>query len=319
MRWLIILFLLLITVLSGLGTWGYSEFIQPGNLRENKIVVIPRGTSIERIAILLARNKVIEIPIILSIAARTLGAKKGLQAGEFSFPKNVSVEGVLDILQQGKQVVRRLTIAEGLTNRKVLQILEDTDGLVGKVTIPLGEGELLPETYYFTYGDRRNSLIKRMKNGMKNTLTASWANRSPDLPLSNIKDVLILASIVEKETGTPLERPRVAGVFLNRLRRNMRLQSDPTVNYSITKGQWELQRALTREDLKTSSPYNTYLINGLPPGAIANPGRAAIRAVVQPANTNELYFVADGTGGHLFAESLAEHNRNVAKWRKLLK
>jgi len=318
MRWLIILFLIVITVLFGLGTWGYSEFIQPGNLRADKIVVIPRGASIERIALLLARNKVIETPIILSIAARTLGAKRGLQAGEFSFPKKVSVKGVLDVLQKGKQVIRRLTIAEGLTNKHILQILKDTYGLVGQVTIPLNEGELLPETYYFSYGDTRNNLVDRMKSGMNRALTALWADRSPDLPLSNIKEVLILASIVEKETGRPSERPRVAGVFLNRLRRNMRLQSDPTVNYSITKGQWELQRALTREDLRTPSPYNTYLIKGLPPGAIANPGQAAIRAVVQPAKTKDLYFVADGAGGHFFSKSLAEHNRNVRKWRKIL-
>jgi len=200
-----------------------------------------------------------------------------------------------------------------------LAILSKTEGLVGTVVAPIKEGELLPETYYFSFGDNRNALAKRMLDGMENALITLWAGRSPNLPLANIEEALVLASIVEKETGHAAERARVAGVFINRLRLKMRLQSDPTVSYGLTQGREDLGRALTRNDLKTPSPYNTYIINGLPPGPIANPGRAALEAVLHPADTDELYFVADGSGGHAFARNLVEHNRNVAKWRKFQK
>jgi UPF0755 protein len=319
LRWLGVLFFLIIIGVSGLGFWGYTEFVRPGPLASEKIIVIPRGVGIERIAILLARHNVIKIPLILSMAARTIAADKSLQAGEFSFPKEVSPRGVLEILQSGKQVVRRLTIAEGLTTFEVLSILKKTEGLSGGVVVQVKEGDLLPETYHFTFGDRRNTLAKRMQDGMAEALDTLWARRSPNLPFSTKNEAAILASIVEKETGRAAERARVAGVFINRLRINMRLQSDPTVVYGLTKGQSELGRPLSRKDLKTPSRYNTYLNNGLPPSPIANPGRAAIEAVLHPADTGELYFVADGSGGHAFARNLAEHNRNVAKLRKFQK
>ena len=319
MRWLIILLFLFIAVFSGLGFWVYGQFIQPGQLTAEKTVIIPRGVGIERIAILLGRQNVIKTPLILSIAARTIGANKKLQAGEFSFTKNVSPRDVLAILQKGKQVVRRLTVAEGLTNGQILEILNKTNGLVGKAIMPQNEGELLPETYYFSYGDNRNTVIKRMQGNMKRVLANLWKNRIPNLPIFSIKDAIILASIVEKETGRSAERARVAGVFINRLRLNMKLQSDPTVSFSITKGRRELVRALSREDLQTPSEYNTYYTKGLPPDPITNPGRASIKAVMNPVDTDELYFVADGTGGHTFAKNLTEHNRNVAKWRQFKK
>jgi UPF0755 protein len=319
MRWLIIIFSLIFIVCLGITVWGYNQFIKPGQLEIKKNVIIPRGIGIERIAILLGRYNVIKIPLILSIAARTIGANNKLQAGEFSFPKHVSPREVLFILQQGKQVVRRFTVAEGLSNKQVHELLNATDGLIGEVIMPLNEGELLPETYYFSYGDSKNALIKRMREGMRNILEDLWQKRSRNLPITNVKEALILASIVEKETGRSAERGRIAGVFINRLRLNMKLQSDPTVIFSITKGHRELQRVLSREDLKVRSPYNTYHIRGLPPEAISNPGRAAIRAVMNPVKTDELYFVADGKGGHAFAKNLAEHNKNVAKWRKIVK
>jgi UPF0755 protein len=319
MRLLIIIFFLIFIVCVGIGAWGYSQFVKPGQQTTKKIVIVPRGLGIERIAILLARHNVIKIPLIFSIAARTIGANNRLQAGEFYFPKHVSPQGVLNILQKGNQVARRFTVAEGLTNRQIRDLLNKTDGLVGEAIMPASEGELLPETYYFSYGDNKNALIKRMQLGMKKVLDDSWQSRSPNLPIINMKEALILASLIEKETGRSAERARVAGVFINRLRRNMRLQSDPTVSFSITKGRRELTRVLNREDLKIKSPYNTYYIKGLPPGAITNPGRAAIKAAMNPLKTGELYFVADGKGGHTFAKNLLEHNKNVAKWRQMTK
>ncbi len=319
LRWFGLLTFLIIVCVSGVAFWGYTEFVKSGPLPGDKVVVIQRGVGIERIALTLARHNVIKVPIVLSLAARTISADKSLQAGEFSFPKNVSPRGVLDILQNGKQVVRRLTIAEGLTKAEILKILKNTEGLAGTVIAPVKEGELLPETYHFTYGDSRNELAKRMQDGMNKVLLSLWARRAPNLPIENIEEALVLASIVEKETGRAAERARVAGVFINRLRLKMRLQSDPTVSYGITSGRGELGRALTRKDLKTPSRYNTYLIKGLPPGPIANPGQAALEAVLHPADTGELYFVADGSGGHAFARTLAEHNRNVARWRKIQK
>ncbi|MBT3916278.1 MAG: endolytic transglycosylase MltG [Rhodospirillaceae bacterium] len=319
LRWLGFLVFLIVIGVSGVGFWGYTEFARPGPLAAEKIIVIPRGVGIERIAILLARHNVIKIPLVLSMAARTVAADKALQAGEFTFPEAVSPRDVLTILQSGKQVVRRLTVAEGLTSAEILDRLKRTEGLAGGVTVPVQEGQLLPETYHFTFGDTRNTLVKRMQSGMQKALAMLWPRRSPNLPFSTQEEAVILASIVEKETGRAAERARVAGVFVNRLRLNMRLQSDPTVAYGLTRGRQELGRALTRKDLKTPSSYNTYLNKGLPPAPIANPGRASLEAVMHPADTGELYFVADGSGGHAFARSLTEHNRNVANWRKLQK
>lgn len=319
LRWLGILFSLLLIGVSGFSFWGYTEFVQPGPLSAEKVIVIPQGAGIERIALMLARHNIIKVPLVFSLAARTVAANKPLQAGEFSFPKDVSPRRVLEILQNGKQVVRRLTIAEGLSKFEILEIVKNTEGLAGAVRAAVKEGELLPETYYFTFGDSRNALVKRMQESMNKTLLTLWAGRTANLPIATMKEALVLASIVEKETGRAAERTRVAGVFINRLRRKMRLQSDPTVSYGITLGQRELGKALSRKDLKTPSPYNTYLIQGLPPGPISNPGRASIEAVLHPADTGEFYFVADGSGGHAFARTLAEHNRNVTKWRKFLK
>ena len=319
MRWLIILFIIITSVFLICSIWGYSQFILPGPLTSKKNIIIPRGVGIERIGIILARHNVIRIPLLFSIGSRTVGAGKRLKAGEFSFSKHISPRAAMNLLQNGKQVVRRLTVAEGLTNRQIRRVLNDTEGLTGEAIMPLNEGELLPETYYFSYGDKRNTLIRRMLLGMKKILAKSWQNRNPKLPIVSIKDAVILASIVEKETGRSAERARVAGVFMNRLRLNMKLQSDPTVSFAITKGQLELTRTLSREDLKTPSPYNTYFVKGLPLGPITNPGLAAIKAVMNPMKTDELYFVADGKGGHIFTKNLASHNRNVLKWRQLIK
>ena len=206
-----------------------------------------------------------------------------------------------------------------MTAAKIVKLLTALDGLSGDIAQPPGEGELLPETYHFSYGDTRNDVVDRMAGAMTRTLRELWPARAPGLPLKNELEAVVLASMIEKETGLADERARVAAVFVNRLARGMRLQSDPTVVYALTEGKGDLGRTLTRADLKTPSPYNTYVNKGLPPAPICNPGRESLVAALHPAKTKELYFVADGSGGHLFASNLAQHNRNVARWRKIRK
>ena len=214
-------------------------------------------------------------------------------------------------------MVRRLTIAEGITSAEALEEIEHADGLEGAIKETPAEGSLLPETYSFSWGDSREAMVRRMQKAMSETLEALWQARAPDLALETPEEALVLASIVEKETAKAEERPRVAEVFLNRLRHRMRLQSDPTVVYALTHGKGALGRALTHADLNSGSRYNTYLVDGLPPTPIGNPGKASIMAVLHPAAGDDLYFVADGSGGHVFAKTLAEHNHNVARLRQM--
>ncbi|WP_281685879.1 endolytic transglycosylase MltG [Thalassobaculum salexigens] len=317
-RWLLRLASLLLSaaVIAGFaGVWAWSEFTRPGPLAEETTVVIPRGSGMETIAHRLLEAGVIADPRILAIGAKITGQARRLKAGEFAFPAAVSPQGVLDILESGATVVRRVTVAEGLSSLQVVAVVNAAEGLEGEIEdVPL-EGTLLPETYHYAYGDDRADIVARMRAEMDETVKALWENRAPDLPIASPQEAVILASIVEKETGVAEERPLVASVFVNRLNRGMRLQSDPTVAYGIAGGEG-LDRPLTRADLKAENPYNTYVISGLPPGPIANPGPAAIAAVLRPAETDYLYFVADGSGGHAFSKTLAEHNRNVRAWRR---
>jgi UPF0755 protein len=222
-------------------------------------------------------------------------------------------------LQTGKTVVHRITFAEGLTSTEIAAQLALTEGLTGDLSLPIAEGSLLPETYHFSYADPRSGLIKRMRKGLSKLMMGLWPYRDANLPFKSQREALILASIVEKETGKPSERAHIAGVFINRLRKKMRLQSDPTVVYGITKGQGPLGRSLRRSELRQKTAYNTYTNYGLPPTPIANAGRKSIEAVLHPMKTNDFYFVADGTGGHLFSRTLKQHNHNVSKWRKIEK
>jgi UPF0755 protein len=317
-RWLLRLGLLCIglAVLAGAAALlGYREFVRPGPLSAPLTVVLPRGHGVEGVAHTLEESGVIRDARLFVAGVAFRGGRRPLKAGEYAFPVAISAADVMRLLQEGRTVVRRLTVPEGLTTAQVLALIQGTDALDGPLPTPRpGEGDLLPETYNYSYGDTRAAMVERLRRAMSTTLAETWAKRAPGLPLAAPRDAVTLASLVEKETAIDSERPRVAAVFLNRLKRGMRLQADPTVIYGLGEG---ASRELTRADLDRSQPYNTYVNLGLPPGPIANPGRAALVAATHPADTDALYFVADGTGGHAFASTLEEHNRNVARWRRL--
>ena len=303
---------------GGLAAWGLSAYTRPGPSTASITVIIERGTGIDGIARTLHRAGVLAEPLVFRLVARWASGGP-LKAGEYEFAAAITPKGAIELLKSGRTVVRRLTVVEGLTVPEVMALLGRADGLSGALPPLPPEGSLLPETYHFSYGDKREHLVRRMQDAMRALVDNLWRNRSPVVPLMTPGQAVILASIVEKETAKPAERPRIAAVFLNRLKRNMRLQSDPTVVYGLTQGAGPLSRALTRADLKQPSPYNTYLIDGLPPTPIGNPGSASLEAVMRPVATEDLYFVADGSGGHVFAATLEEHNKNVAKWRQFNK
>jgi len=322
-----IAFLMALAILGGGGAlvYGVKTYVEPGPLTDDKTIIIERGTGVNGIAAMLAENKIIAHPYIFRIAARLTNKHTDLKAGEYEFPARANMATILGMLEQGLVVNHGITLREGLTSWQVVQIINATEKLEGTVTdIPL-EGSLLPETYHFMTGDLRADKITEMQAAMTNTINELWETRRADLPFTTKAQAVTLASIVEKETGVPSERARIAGVFVNRLRAGMPLQTDPTVIYALTKGKIKdegmgpLGRRLLSKDLAFDSPYNTYKYPGLPPGPICNPGRAALEATLNPETHEYIYFVADGTGGHAFAKTLAEHNANVAKWRKIRK
>jgi UPF0755 protein len=298
------------------GFWARDRFDVIGPVDADVTLVLPHGSGLTQVGQALAASGVIRHALIFEANVWLEGAAHALKAGEYKFPAHLTGREVMEMLRQGRTVVHHLTIPEGLTTEEVLVRVAEAPALVGDLPPAPGEGMLLPETYNYSWGDSRAALVRRMAKAMAETLAQLWAERTPGLPYATPEQALTLASIVEKETAIPAERPRIAGVFVNRLRLNMRLQSDPTVVYALNGGKGPLGRELTRADLELASPYNTYEVNGLPPGPIANPGRAAIAAVMQPLATKELYFVADGTGGHAFAQTLEAHNKNVERWRK---
>jgi len=315
LRLFFLIFLLVLLVAGGLGaSAAWRAYTGPGPLDEPTQIVIPRGGT-ERIAGALAERDVIGDPRAFAAAAWLTRGAGPLRAAEFLFPAGVSLEQVLHILREGRPVQRRLTIPEGLTAHQIRALLERTEGLTGEVPA-FNEGELLPETYAYEWGETRAAIVRRADAAMDRTLAEAWANRAPELPFTTPREALVLASIVERETGKPEERARVAAVFINRMRRGMPLQSDPTVAYAATGGA-PMDRPITRADLDRDHPFNTYRVRGLPPGPIASPGKASLAAVLRPDDNDYLYFVADGSGGHAFARTLDEHNRNVARWRAI--
>jgi UPF0755 protein len=315
-----IVFVLAVAVVA-VATWaaleGHRRFTGPGPLAEATSVVIAKGSGLEAIARQLAAARVIPDPYSFMAGAKLRRA--ALKAGEYAFPAHVSPLDAMTMMAEGRTVVHKLTIAEGLTVRQVLQEVGEADYLSGTVTRKPAEGSLLPETWHLSRDDSREEVLARMEKSMRQALEQAWAGRAAGLPLKSKEEALVLASIVERETGLKSERPQVAAVFLNRLRQGMRLQSDPTVIYGVSEKLGVLDRPISRADLDNPHPWNTYVHDGLPPTPIANPGRASIEAVLHPAQSDALYFVADGSGGHVFARSLDEHNRNVANWRKVEK
>ncbi len=310
-----------LTVLAIVAAVAVFAFVRAfeaeGPLTEDLVIEIPRGAALGSISDRLAAEGVVTNRWLFYAGVMMNGEERNLRAGEYLFPAGVSGSGAMDILRRGRAVAYSVTIPEGLTSREVVDILMANQDLVGEVTEIPAQGSLLPETYQFTRGDTRADLIARMQNDMNAVLEELWAARPEGLPLDTPEEALVLASIIEKETGVGSEREIVSSVFINRLNIGMMLQTDPTVIYAITNGEAPLGRELRRRDMRVDSPYNTYKYPGLPPGPIANPGRSALEAALNPDDTEFLYFVADGTGGHAFAKTLREHNRNVAEWRRI--
>ena len=316
-RWVLFFVALFVTLMGGALWLGNRILNEAGPLATTKNVVIPRGAGPQTMAKLLNEEGVLNHPRLFRVALMIDPTPRPIKAGEYEVPAHVSMWSLLELLQSGKQVQRRLTVVEGMTTAEVVELVRKTEALSGEITLDLKEGDLLPETYFYAREDTRDGLLMRMKEAMDKTLDEAWRKRAAGLPLSNRREALTLASIVEKETAVPGERSRVAAVYINRLRRRMKLDSDPTTIYGITRGKVPFNRELTRADLQSNSPYNTYVVTGLPPGPICNPGRASILAALNPARDRSLFFVADGQGGHAFANTLGEHNRNVERWRQI--
>jgi UPF0755 protein len=296
------------------------EFDRPGPLPVSTVLVVPKGEGVSAIAERLERDGIIADRRIFMTSILYFMYLKGhgtLKAGEYEFDKNATMRQVLDTLVEGKSIQHRVTFPEGLTSRQIVERLTAHPELSGDVPEVPPEGSLLPDTYSFGTKDSSRDIIQRMQHAQAKFLAKMWEERDADIMVSTPEEAVILASIVEKETGRAEERPRIASVFHNRLRKRMRLQSDPTIIYGLFGESGIRDHPISQEELERENPYNTYKIDGLPPTPIGNPGRAAIEAVLKPAKTKDLYFCADGTGGHAFTPSLAEHKKNVARWRKI--
>jgi UPF0755 protein len=317
-----IITILLIGMIGAGAAYYYGKKIieAAGPLKEDKTVVIPSRAGMTDIADVLQREGVIDNNRWAFIGAVfALKARSELKPGEYAFQKSASLRDVIGIIVEGKVVQHSVTVPEGLTSEQIVARLTDNDIFSGSIREIPREGTMLPETYKFPRGTTREQVIQRMQAAQKRIVAEIWERRSPDVPLKSPEQLVTLASIVEKETGKADERGRVAAVFANRLRQKIKLQSDPTIIYGLVGGKGTLGRPIKRSEITQPSPYNTYVIEGLPPGPIANPGRASLEAAANPSRTRDLFFVADGTGGHSFSESLGEHQKNVAKLRTLEK
>lgn len=302
------------------------EFSVQGPLATDKVVIIERGASTEDIVETLSREGVVNRPGFLWAALlwRDIsskfgsdGANRRAKSGEYLFKQASTMTEVIETITSGRSIQHAITIPEGLTSEQIVERIRENELLTGEIESVPQEGSLLPDTYRINRGTSRQALLSRMAAEQRRVLNDVWNRRAKDLPLRSMRELVTLASIVEKETGRADERPRVASVFFNRLEKKMRLQSDPTIIYGIVGGKGTLGRPISRADIDRPTAYNTYTIPGLPPGPIANPGRAAMEATANPSRTRDVYFVADGTGGHAFAETLDQHNRNVARWRQI--
>jgi len=314
---------ILLLVMIGAGAvyyYGRQVLEAPGPLLEERVVNIPQRAGKRDIADILNKEGVTDVnPWVFIASVFALKASSELKPGEYAFQKNASLRDVIATMVDGKVVQHAVTIPEGLTSEQIVGRLSENDIFTGSVHEIPREGTLLPETYKFPRGTSRDQVIQRMQREQKRVVADIWERRSPDLPVKSPEQLVTLASIVEKETGKPDERSRVAAVFVNRLKQRIKLQSDPTIIYGLVGGKGTLGRPIKRSEITTPSPYNTYVIDGLPPGPISNPGRASLEAAANPARTRDLYFVADGSGGHAFTETYDQHQKNVAKLRTMEK
>jgi peptidoglycan lytic transglycosylase G len=305
---------------GGVYVYGKKMLESPGPLAEDKTVNIPPRSGTREIAETLQREGVIDVnPWLFTGAALALKAKSDLKPGEYAFQKSASLRDVIAIIVEGKVVQHSVTVPEGLTSEQIVARLSDNNIFAGSVREVPREGTLLPETYKFPRGTPREQVIQRMQQAQKRVLAEIWERRNPDIPVKSPEQLVVLASVVEKETGRADERSRVAAVFTNRLRQKMKLQSDPTIIYGLVGGKGTLGRPIKRSEITQPSPYNTYVVEGLPPGPIANPGRASLEAAANPARTRDLFFVADGSGGHTFTETYDAHQKGVARLRAMEK
>ncbi|YBV97992.1 endolytic transglycosylase MltG [Phyllobacteriaceae bacterium JZ32] len=317
-------FLLSLLVLAVVGAsvlfyFGKLQFDAAGPSPAASTFLVKRGSGIVEIADSLERRGLISDARIFRYGVRAYGHEKDMKAGEYEIAAHSSMRDIMETLRSGKSIMHSLTIPEGLTVQQIFDRISANDVLVGDMPAELPpEGSLFADTLRFTRGTTRQEIVNKLQAEQKKLVDEIWAKRNADLPLKNVNEFVTLASIVEKETGIASERPHVASVFINRLRKGMRLQSDPTIIYGLFGGRGKpADRPIYRSDIDKPTPYNTYIINGLPPTPVANPGRAALEAVANPLETDDLYFVADGTGGHVFSATLKEHNENVRRWRSV--
>jgi UPF0755 protein len=306
----------LAVIVAGVFEWEAADFRAPGPAAKETVVLIAPHSGVSKIAYTLEEARVVKHALLFEIGVRLRGQGTALKAGEYAIPAKASLKDIADILISGKVVQHKLTAAEGLTSKMIYDIVKNDKALQGDAGAVPAEGTLLPETYLFAHGTTRTDIFTRMKAAQTALLDKLWPKRAADLPFTTREEAIILASIVEKETAIPSERRRIASVFVNRLKVGMPLQSDPTIVYGITKG-YPLGRAILESEIRAATPFNTYVIAGLPPQPICNPGADSIAAVLNPDRTRYFYFVADGTGGHAFSATMEEHEKNVAKWRKI--
>nr|WP_278526535.1 endolytic transglycosylase MltG [Brucella anthropi] len=319
MNFMLSLIVLVLLGASALFYFGKMQFDGQGPLTAETTFLVKRGAGIAEVSNSLENRDIVSDARIFRYGMRTLGHENDLKAGEYAIPAGASMRDVMNILISGKSIMYPLTIPEGLTVKQIFDRISADPTLVGDMPKDMPpEGSLFTDTLNFTRGTTRSEIIDRMVASQKKLVDEAWAKRNPDLPVKDRNEFVTLASIVEKETGIASERPHVASVFVNRLKKGMRIQSDPTIIYGLFGGAGKpSDRPIFKSDIEKPTPYNTYVINGLPPTPIANPGRAALEAVANPLDTEDLYFVADGTGGHVFSKTLQEHNANVRKWRSV--
>ena len=311
-------FFLVLLVALGFGAyeWDVTNYAAPGPAPRETTILIKPGEGVTAISQKLFSAGAVINAQLYALDIRVRGAAGALKAGEYAIPAHASPSDITDILVSGKSIQHKITAAEGLTSDMIYTIVKNDAALEGDAGAVPAEGTLLPETYLFTHGATREEILNRMQRDQQKFVEDHWDARAPGLPFATPEQALILASVVEKETSIPAERRHIAAVFINRLKLGMKLQSDPTIIYGITKG-YPLGRRIRQSEIERATPYNTYAIAGLPATPICNPGKDAIAAVLSPAQSNDLYFVADGTGGHVFSDNIAQHEKNVAKWRKI--